>query len=119
MVSPDTWAPLNDVVTCSFQDRSSQASAPAPSSTSPRRCGSASKSLPSAGINRRLARSPLAPNTTNVEIVASANGAPDPVTSGLDVLEETLIAASADRLQCVPDTSLRALPALCPDVPSG
>src|SRR3954468_14144209 len=119
MVSPDTWAPPNELLTWSFQDRSSQASEPAPSSARPRRCGSASRSLPSAGINRRLARSPLAPNTSNVETVASANGAPDRVTSGLDVVEETLIAASADRLQCVPDTSLRALPALCPDVPSG
>src|SRR3954447_21416854 len=104
MVSPDTCALRNDALTRSFQDGSSSASAPAPSSTRPSRCGSASKSLPSAGINRRLARSPLAPSTTNVEIVASANGAPDPVTSGPDVVEETLIAASADRLQCAPDT---------------
>src|SRR4051812_5273890 len=113
MVSPDTWALRNDDSTRSFQDRPPGASAPAPSSTRPRRCGSASKSLPNAGINRRLARSPLAPSTTNMEIVASANGAPDPVTSGPDVVEETLIAASADRLQCVPDTLLPALPSPC------
>src|SRR4051794_8099028 len=119
MVSPDTWAPPKELLTCSFQDWSSQSSAPAPSSTRPRRCGSASKSLPSAGINRRLARSPLAPSTTNVEIVASANGAPDPVTSGPDVVEETLITASADRLQCAPDTLLPARSSPCPDVPSG
>src|SRR3954470_5140035 len=91
MVSPDTWAPPNELLTWSFQDRSSQASEPAPSSARPRRCGSASRSLPSAGINRRLARSPLAPNTSNAETVASANGAPDRVTSGPDVVEETLI----------------------------
>src|SRR3954464_12041719 len=107
MVSPDTLAPRNDVLTRPPQDSSSRASAPTPSSTRPRRCGSASRSLPSAGISKRVARSPLAPSTTRVEIVASANGAPDPVTSGPDVLEETLMTASVDRLRyaCSPPAS--------------
>jgi hypothetical protein len=44
-----------------------------------------------------------------VEIVVSATGAPDTVTSGPGVFEDKLIAASADRWTCFLVTDLSAL----------
>ena len=56
-----------------------------------RRCGSASSSLPSAGISSRFARSPLAPSSTRVDTRACVVGAPWTDRSGSGVAVEMLM----------------------------